>query len=76
MVSNIIGWGEGVLNLISWGSDGMIEGVEVTNLITEQGVGFLCTEEENLLVLETNEISIGFGSAYDHSWSGETLLER
>ena len=74
-MSNSINWGEGVLNVISWGADGQINGQEVTNLLTESN-GFLATEVEDLLVTETTFNAGGFGSAYDFSWGGETLLER
>lgn len=74
-MANSIGWGEGVLNLINWGANGQINGQEVTNLITEDGV-FLFTEDSDILVTETTFDAGGFGSIYDASWAGETLLER
>ena len=74
-MANSIDWGEGVLNTISWGADGQINGLEVTNLLAENG-SFMSTENDNLLVTETTFNAGGFGSAYDNSWSGETLLER
>lgn len=74
-MANSIGWGEGVLNTISWGADGQIDGLEVTNLLAENGA-FLFTENNNILVTETTFNAGGFGSAYDNSWAGETLLER
>lgn len=74
-MANSIDWGEGVLNVISWGADGQIAGQEVTNLLTESN-GFLATESEDLLVIETTFNAGGFGAAYDYSWSSETLLER
>lgn len=74
-MANSIGWGEGVLNTISWGADGQIDGLEVTNLLAENGA-FLFTENDNILVTETTFNTCGFGSAYDNSWAGETLLER
>lgn len=74
-MANSIGWGEGVLNTISWGADGQINGLEVTNLLAENGA-FLFTENNNILVTETTFNAGGFGSAYDNSWAGETLLER
>lgn len=74
-MANNIGWGEGVLNNISWGADGQINGLEVTNILTESSL-FMATENDNLLVTETTFNAGGFGSAYDNSWSGETLLER
>lgn len=74
-MANNIGWGESVLNTISWGADGLINGQEVTNILTEN-VAFLFTENSNILVTETTFNAGGFGSAYDNSWAGETLLER
>lgn len=74
-MANSNGWGEGVLNVISWGADGQIGGLEVTNLLAENGA-FLFTESDSLLVTETTFDAGGFGSAYDNSWAGETLLER
>jgi hypothetical protein len=74
-MANSIDWGEGVLNTISWGADGQINGLEVTNILAENGA-FLFTENDNLLVTETTFDAGGFGSIYDNSWSGETLLER
>ena len=74
-MANNIGWGEGVLNTISWGADGQINGLEVTNILTESSL-FMSTENDNLLVTETTFNAGGFGSAYDNSWAGETLLER
>ena len=74
-MANNIGWGESVLNTISWGADGQINGQEVTNILAENG-SFLFTEDSNILVTETTFNAGGFGSAYDNSWAGETLLER
>lgn len=74
-MANSIGWGEAVLNTISWGADGQINGLEVTNILAEDGA-FLFTENSNILVTETTFDAGGFGSAYDYSWAGETLLER
>lgn len=74
-MANSIDWGEGVLNTISWGADGQINGLEVTNILAEDGA-FLFTENDNILVTETTFDAGGFGSAYDNSWAGETLLER
>lgn len=74
-MANSIDWGEGVLNVISWGADGQIGGLEVTNLLAESGA-FLFTESNDILVTETTFNAGGFGSAYDFSWAGETLLER
>lgn len=74
-MANSIDWGEGVLNIISWGADGQISGLEVTNLLSEAN-SFLVTESEDLLVTETTFNAGGFGSSYDFSWAGETLLER
>jgi len=74
-MANNIGWGEGVLNTISWGADGQINGLEVTNILAENGA-FMSTENDNLLVTENTFNAGGFGSIYDNSWSGETLLER
>lgn len=34
---NQIGWGQAVLNNISWGADGQQGGQEVTNLLAENG---------------------------------------
>ena len=74
-MANSIGWGEAVLNTISWGADGQINGLEVTNILAEDGA-FLFTENSDILVTETTFDAGGFGSAYDNSWAGETLLER
>ena len=74
-MANDIGWGQAVLNTISWGADGQINGLEVTNILTEDSA-FLFTENNNILVTETTFNTGGFGSAYDYSWGGETLLER
>ena len=74
-MANSIDWGEGVLNNISWGADGQINGLEVTNILTESSL-FMATENDNLLVTETTFNAGGFGSIYDNSWAGETLLER
>lgn len=74
-MANSIGWGQGVLNTISWGADGQINGLEVTNLLAENGA-FLFTESDDILITETTFNAGGFGSAYDFSWAGETLLER
>lgn len=74
-MANSIDWGEGVLNVISWGADGQIAGLEVTNLLAENGA-FLFTESDDILVTETTFNAGGFGAAYDFSWGGETLLER
>jgi hypothetical protein len=74
-MANSIDWGEGVLNVISWGADGQINGLEVTNLLAENGA-FLFTESDDILVTETTFNAGGFGAAYDFSWGGETLLER
>jgi hypothetical protein len=74
-MANSIDWGEGVLNVISWGADGQIGGLEVTNLLAENGA-FLFTESDDILVTETTFNAGGFGAAYDFSWGGETLLER
>jgi hypothetical protein len=72
---NQIGWGQAVLNNISWGADGQQGGQEVTNLLAENG-SFLATENDILLITETTINTGGFGSIYDFSWAGETLLER
>jgi len=74
-MANSIDWGEGVLNVIGWGADGQIGGLEVTNLLAENGA-FLFTESDDILVTETTFNAGGFGAAYDFSWGGETLLER
>jgi hypothetical protein len=74
-MANSIDWGEGVLNVISWGADGQIGGLEVTNLLAENGA-FLFTESDDIIVTETTFNAGGFGAAYDFSWGGETLLER
>ena len=74
-MANSIDWGEGVLNVISWGADGQINGLEVTNLLAENGA-FLFTESDDILVTETTFNAGGFGAAYDFSQAGETLLER
>lgn len=76
---NEIGWGQGVLNTISWGADGQVQGtgLEVINILSEAS-DFMSTEASDLLINETliDELGGGFGSAYDVSDSGETLLER
>ena len=74
-MANSSGWGKGVLNTIGWGADGQINGLEVTNILAENNA-FIFTENDNLLVTETTFNAGGFGSAYDNSWAGETLLER
>lgn len=74
-MANTIGWGEGVLNTIGWGANGQSNGEFVTNILTEDSY-FLETESNNLLIIETTTSSNGWGSAYDLSYSGETLLER
>ena len=78
-MANTIGWGQGVLNTISWGADGQAAGtgLEVVNLLTEVS-DFMATETSDLLIDETliNELAGGFGAVYDVSNSGETLLER
>ena len=74
-MANSNGWGQGVLNTIGWGADGQINGLEVTNILTESSL-FMAAEDDSLLVTETTFNAGGFGSAYDNSWSGETLLER
>lgn len=78
-MSNTIGWGQGVLNPISWGADGQVIGTgeEVINVITED-FNFAVTEDSILVINETtlNDLAGGFGSIYDASWSGETMLER
>jgi hypothetical protein len=72
---NTIGWGQGVLNTISWGADGSSGGLETTNLLSENS-DFFVTEAEDFLIDETLFNSGGFGAVYDASSSGETLLER
>jgi hypothetical protein len=74
-VRNVIGWGQGVLNLIGWGASGQQGGQETTNLLTESG-DFLITESNDFLISELLIFMGGFGSIYSNSWSGETLLER
>jgi len=78
-MSNTIGWGQGVLNPISWGADGQVIGTgeEVINVITE-AFEFAVTEDSILVINETtlNDLAGGWGSIYDASWSGETMLER
>lgn len=68
-------WGECVLNNISFGADGQRNGGETTNILSEQGV-FMIAENDDLLITETLTTSSGFGSIYDKSYNGETLLER
>ena len=75
IVRNVIGWGQGVLNLIGWGASGQQGGQETINIITESG-DFLLTESNNYLISELLLFLGGFGSIYSQSWSGETLLER
>jgi hypothetical protein len=74
-MANTIGWGQGVLNTISWGADGSSVGLETTNLLAENS-DFFVTEAEDFLIDETLFNSGGFGAIYDASYSGETLLER
>jgi hypothetical protein len=74
-MANTIGWGQGVLNTISWGADGSSGGLETTNLLAENS-DFFVTEAEDFLIDETLFNSGGFGAVYDASYSGETLLER
>lgn len=74
-MANNIGWGEGVLNTINWGANGQSAGQLVTNILTENSY-FLETESNDLLIIETTSSSNGWGSSYDASYSGETLLER
>ena len=75
IVRNVIGWGQGVLNLIGWGASGQQDGQETINLLTESG-DFLNTESNQFLISELLIFFGGFGSIYSESWSGETLLER
>ena len=72
---NTIGWGQGVLNVINWGADGSIGGLETTNLLAENS-DFFVTEAGDFLIDETLINTGGFASIYDYSWSGETLLSR
>ena len=74
-MANTIGWGQGVLNTISWGADGSRGGLETTNLISENS-DFFVTQSGDFLIDETLFNSGGFGAVYDVSSSGETLLER
>jgi hypothetical protein len=74
-MANTIGWGQGVLNTISWGADGSRGGLETTNLISENS-DFFITQSGDFLIDETLFNSGGFGAVYDVSYSGETLLER
>jgi hypothetical protein len=74
-MANTIGWGQGVLNTISWGADGSRGGLETTNLISENS-DFFITQSGDFLIDETLFNSGGFGAIYDASYSGETLLER
>jgi hypothetical protein len=74
-MANTIGWGQGVLNTISWGADGSRGGLETTNLISENS-DFFVTQSGDFLIDETLFNSGGFGAVYDVSYSGETLLER
>lgn len=74
-MANKIGWGQGVLNTIGWGSDGSSGGLETTNLLAEDS-DFFVTEAEDFLIDETLINSGGFGAIYDASYSSETLLER
>lgn len=78
-MANTIGWGESVLNTISWGADGQATGtgLEVVNLLSETS-DFMSSEASDLLINETliNELAGGFGAVYDVSYSSETLLER
>ncbi len=68
-------WGECVLNPISYGADGLRNGLETTNILTESD-GFLVSENKDLLITETTFNAGGFGAMYDNSWAGKTLLER
>lgn len=74
-MANTIGWGQGVLNTISWGADGSKGGLETTNLLAENS-DFFVTQSGDFLIDETLFNSGGFGAIYDVSYSGETLLER
>ena len=74
-MANEIGWGQGVLNTISWGADGSSGGLETTNLLAENS-DFFVTEISDFLIDETLFNSGGFGAVYDVSDAGETLLER
>jgi hypothetical protein len=74
-MANTIGWGQGVLNTISWGADGSRGGLETTNLLAENS-DFFITQSGDFLIDETLFNSGGFGAVYDVSYSGETLLER
>ena len=74
-MANTIGWGQGVLNTISWGADGSRGGLETTNLLAENS-DFFVTQSGDFLIDETLFNSGGFGAVYDVSYSGETLLER
>jgi len=68
-MANTIGWGQGVLNTISWGADGSRGGLETTNLISENS-DFFVTQSGDFLIDETLFNSGGFGAVYDVSSSG------
>lgn len=74
-MANTIGWGQSVLNVISWGADGSSGGLETTNLLAENS-DFYVTEASDFLIDETLFNSGGFAAVYDVSDPGETLLER
>lgn len=74
-MSNKIGWGQAVLNTISWGADGSKGGLETTNLLAENS-DFFTTELGDFIIDENLINTGGFASIYDSSWAGETLLER
>ena len=68
-------WGECVLNNIEFGADGQRVGGETTNLLSESNA-FLIAENDKLIITETLTASSGWGSVYDKSYNGKTLLER
>lgn len=74
-MSNTIGWGQAVLNLIGWGADGSRGGLETTNILSEAN-DFYVTETSDFLIDETLFNSGGFAAVYDVTDAGETLLER
>jgi len=66
-------WGKGVFNTVGWGK----QSDDGDNLITEDGLNLLMTEDEETSITEELSISWGgWGLAYDNSWFGQTEYER
>ena len=65
--------GKGVFNTVGWGK----QSDDGDNLITEDGLSLLMTEDEETSITEELSISWGgWGLAYDNSWFGQTEYER